>query len=177
MQNFQKNQHLSLSKRRTFMTPARTSLSVGLDKHTTSKGQEIMWRDRILEAKEAKGIKTKSMAAYSGMTEKTVTRMLKGETQEPYVGNVILLGASVGLTPMEIFSETGLVVGSQDLATLQAEVDRLTVELGELTVEVAKLKDEVASLNADNDILRLRLEHKEELIRHKDEIIALLRHA
>lgn len=152
------------------MTPARTSLSVGLDKHTTSKGQEIMWRDRILEAKEAKGIKTRSMAAYSGMTEKTVIRMLNGETREPYVGNVILLGASVGLTPMEIFSETGLVVGSQDLATLQAEVDRLTAE-------AAKLKDEVASLTVKNDILRLKLEHKEELIKHKDAIIELLRRA
>lgn len=134
-----------------------------------------MWRDRILEAKKEKGITTKSMAEHTELTEKTVTRMLKGEAQ-PYVCNVLALGASVGLSPWEIFMETGCVVGGQDLTTLQADVDRLTAELDALTTEVAKLKGEVASLNAENDLLRLKLEHKEELVKHKDDIIALLRH-
>lgn len=134
-----------------------------------------MWRDRILEAKKAKGITTKSMADFTGMTEKTVGRMLKGETREPYVGNVIMLGASVGLSPLEIFAETGLVVGSQDLAAAQAEAESLTAELAELTLEVARLKGENAALVAKNDLLELKIEHKDELIKHKDEIIALLR--
>ena len=82
-----------------------------------------MWRDRVLEAKKSKGITTKSMSEFTGMTEKTISRMLNGETNDPYVGNVIMLGASVGLSPMEIFAETGLVVGSQDLAAAQAEVE------------------------------------------------------
>lgn len=152
-------------------------MSVECDKNTILKGQEVMWRDRIIEAKNAKGIKTKSMAEYTGMTEKTINRMLNGETQEPYVGNVIILGASVGLTPIEIFAETGLVVGNQDLVTLQAEVDRLTAELNEITAEAVKLRGEVATLTAEKDLLRLKLEHKDELVKHKDEIIALLRSA
>lgn len=134
-----------------------------------------MWRDRILEAKRAKGVKTKYMADFALMTEKSVNRILSGETQNPYVDNVIVLGAAVGLTPSEIFDETGLVVGGQDLATMQAEVDRLTAELGALTSEVAALKSETTALATENDLLRIKLESKEELIKHKDEIIALLR--
>lgn len=134
-----------------------------------------MWRDRILEAKRAKNITTKSMADFTGMTEKTISRMLNGETKDPYVGNVIMLGASVGLSPMEIFSETGLVVGSQDLATAQAEVDRLTAELADRDAEVSRLKSEVATLTVENELLQLKIGHKDELIKHKDEIIHLMR--
>lgn len=134
-----------------------------------------MWRDRVLEAKKSKNITTKSMSEFTGMTEKTISRMLNGETNDPYVGNVIMLGASVGLSPMEIFAETGLVVGSQDLAAAQAEVERLTAELAESTLEVARLKGENAALDAKKDLLELTIEHKDELIKHKDYIIELLR--
>lgn len=134
-----------------------------------------MWRDRILEAKKEKGIKTKAMADFIRMPEKTVSRILSGKTQAPYVDTVIALGQSVGLTPVEVFAETGLVVGDQDFAVLQAEVDRLNDELTTLLADAEKLKSQVSALMVENDHLQMRLEHKEELIKHKDEIIILLR--
>ena len=134
-----------------------------------------MWRDRILEAKKEKGTPTKKMAEFAQLSEKTVTRMLTDPTHVPYVDNVIMIGASVGLSPREIFSETGLVVGDQDLAVLQAEVERLTSEIAELKTDNEKLKSQVSALTVENDLLHLKLEHKDELIKHKDEIITLLR--
>ena len=116
-----------------------------------------MWRDRILAAKKEKGISTKSMAEYAQMTEKTVARILSGETQTPYVGNVITLGASVGLSPQEIFSETGLVVGGQDLATAQAEIIAAQAE-------IARLNDAIAALTTENALLQKELKHKEEIV-------------
>ena len=134
-----------------------------------------MWRDRILEAKKEKGITSKSIAEYAHLTEKTVKRILTDKTQAPYVDTVIAIGAAVGLSPREIFSEAGVVVGDQDSAVLQAEVDRLTNELAELSTEAEKLKSQVSALTVENDLLRLKLEHQEELVKHKDEIIMLLR--
>lgn len=134
-----------------------------------------MWRDRILEAKKEKDIRTKTIAEFVRMPEKTVSRILSGKTQAPYVDTVIALGASVGLTPEEVFSETGVVVGDQDHAVLQAEVERLTNELAALLADVEKLKSQVSALTVENDLLRMKLEHKEELIKNKDEIIMLLR--
>lgn len=134
-----------------------------------------MWRDRILEAKTVKNISTKSMAEYAGLTEKTVKRILTDKTQTPYVDNVIILGASVGLSPREIFSETGVIVGDQDVAILQAEVERLTNEVTSLNSDIEDLKANISALTVENDLLRLKLEHKEELVKNKDEIILLLR--
>lgn len=134
-----------------------------------------MWRDRILAAQKEKGITTKAMAEYAQMTEKSVTRILNNKTANPYVSNVLLLGASVGLSSKEIFSETGVVVGDQDLAILQAEADRLTAELAQRDTDLEGLKHQVTALTVEIDLLRLKLEHKEELIKHKDDIIALMR--
>ena len=134
-----------------------------------------MWRDRILEAKKEKGISTKTIAEYAHLTEKTVRRILTDTTQAPYVDNVIILGAAVGLSPREIFSETGVIVGDQDIAVMQAEVDRLKNELLTLTADTEGLKSQISALTVENDLLRLKLEHKEELVKNKDEIILLLR--
>lgn len=134
-----------------------------------------MWRDRILAAKKEKGISTKYMAEYSHLTEKTVTRILTDKTSAPYIDNVITLGASVGLTPRELFDETGVIVGEQTLAVLQAEVERLKDELVTLSNNSDELKSKVSELTVENGLLRLKLDHKEELIKNKDEIILLLR--
>ena len=134
-----------------------------------------MWRDRVLVTQKEKGISNKAIAEYAQMTEKSVTRILSGKTQSPYVDNVIIIGAAVGLTPRELFSETGLVVGDQDLAILQAEVERLTNELAELNENTEELKRKVSKLTVENELLRLKLDHKEELVKHKDDIILLLR--
>lgn len=134
-----------------------------------------MWRDRILDAKKEKGITTKSMAEFVRMPEKTVTRILTGKTPSPYVDTVIALGASVGLSPREVFSETGVVVGDQDLAVLQVEVDRLKEEILEHTTNEESLKSQVSTLTVERDLLRLKLDHKEEIVKHQEEIIKLLR--
>ena len=134
-----------------------------------------MWRDRILEAKKEKDIRTKTIAEFVRMPEKTVSRILSGKTQAPYVDTVIALGTAVGLSPEEVFSETGVVVGDQDLAVLQVEVERLTTELAALRADAEKLKSQVSALTVENELLRMKLEHKEELVKHKDEIIVLLK--
>ena len=134
-----------------------------------------MWRDRILEAKREKDVRTKTIAAFVRMSEKTVARILSGETQAPYVDTVIALGASVGLTPEEIFAETGVVVGDQDHAFLEAEVERLRTELTSKTQEVEQLKSQISALQVEKEMLTMQLEHQKELNKHKDEIILLQR--
>ena len=79
-----------------------------------------MWRERIIEAKQKLGVSTKTMAERTmHIPERTIIRLLNGETDNPYVDTVLEVGASVGLTPQEIFSESNLVLGDKDLASLQ----------------------------------------------------------
>lgn len=95
-----------------------------------------------------KGITTKYMADYAQMSEKTVARMLSGVNTKkgPYIDNVIMLGAAVGLTPREIFSETGLVVGDENLETLQTEVLELRYERDKLAEENLVLQRKIDDL-------------------------------
>lgn len=127
----------------------------------TSGKDKNMWRDKILAARKEKGATIKYMAEYAKMSEKSVGRILNDKEYTPRVDDVIEIGASVGLSPQEIFSETTLVVNNQEFADLKAQVDKLQTKVSELT--------------AENDILKMKLEHKEEIVKHKDEIISLLR--
>lgn len=118
-----------------------------------------MWRDKIIEQKKLKNISTKTIAEKARLSEKTVTRILKGETMFPSVDAVVDIGAAVGLSERDLFSESNLVVGNDDLVRLQTEL--------------AQLMDKCVRLEDENDRLRTKLAHKEEILAHKEKIISL----
>ena len=71
----------------------------------------------------------------------------------------------------ELLADSKSVVGNQHYITLHEEIDTLTAEVEKLNGELALLcaensvlKDKVGVLTTENDILRLKLEHKEEII-------------
>ena len=124
-----------------------------------------MWRERIIEAKKALGVSPKTMSERTmHIPERTIVRLLNGETSNPYVDTVLEVGASVGLSPQEIFSETNLVLGDKDLATLQADLDIVKAENDILVTENTVLKNKIAVLTSELDLIKKELEHKEEII-------------
>lgn len=131
-----------------------------------------MWRERIIEAKKAKNITTKMMAAEVRLPEQTIARILSGKTATPRIDSILDLGASVGLSPAELFAETTSVLGDKNLIALQEELDQANAALSALRAEFSSLSEENTNLKldnvtlkAENDLLRLNLEHKEEIIR------------
>lgn len=124
-----------------------------------------MWLDKIIEAKEAKGITTKQMAEkIKTLPEETIRRILSGKTKTPRIDTVLDLGASVGLSSHEIFEESTAYVGGESFKALQAEFDTLKNEQESIIAENKSLKEEVTSLSHENDILKIKLELKEEII-------------
>lgn len=124
-----------------------------------------MWLDKIIEAKESKGITTKQMAEkIKTLPEETIRRILSGKTKTPRVDTVLDLGASVGLSSHEIFEESTAYVGGESFKALQAEIDTLKNERESIIAENKSLKEEVTSLSHENDILKIKLELKEEII-------------
>lgn len=131
-----------------------------------------MWREKIIEAKKSKNITTKMMAEKVRLPEQTITRILSGKTETPRIDSVLDLGASVGLSPAELFAETTAVLGDKNLSMLQEEVDKTNATLTALQAEFATMSEEVTNLKvknvalqAENDMLRMKLELKEEIIR------------
>jgi transcriptional regulator with XRE-family HTH domain len=140
-----------------------------------------MWREQILEAKKAKNITTKMMSEKVRLPEQTITRILSGKTETPRIDTVLDLGAAVGLSPWELFSETTSVLGDKNLAILQEELDKVNAALLALQTEFASLSEEATglrlknvTLQSENDMLQMKLEHKDEIIRLHNRYIAYI---
>lgn len=123
-----------------------------------------MWLDNLKDLKKEKGMSVKQIAEATNLPERTVSRIFSGDTDNPYVDTLHRIVSVLGGSLDSILADTKMVVGDSNLITLQADVDRLNGELTIISAENAVLKDKVVNLTAENDILRLKLEHKEEII-------------
>ena len=125
---------------------------------------KYMWLERIKEAKEARGITTKEMADHMNLPKETITRILSGKTENPYITTVLKMGESVGLSEWEIFQETGLVIGTANLKELQEELERTKAQLDLVRITCEVKETENAALLAEISLLKMELQHKEELL-------------
>lgn len=123
-----------------------------------------MWLDNLKDLKKEKGMSVKQIAEATNLPERTVSRIFSGDTDNPYVDTLHRIVSVLGGSLDSILADTKMVVGDSNLITLQADVDRLNGELTLISAENAVLKDKVVNLTAENDLLRLKLEHKEEII-------------
>lgn len=104
------------------------------------------------------------IADATNLPDKTIDRIFAGKTADPYVSTLHRIVTSLGSSLDELFADTKVVVGNEKLATLQKTVEVITAELDMVKAESAVLKDKVVSLTAENDLLRMKLSHKEELL-------------
>ncbi len=130
-----------------------------------------MWLDNIKELKKEKKMSVKQIAEATKLPERTVTRIFSGDTENPYVDTLHRIVTVLGGSLDDILADTKVVVGDKDLVTLQENVEAVTTERDILTAErdmiateLAVLKDKVAALTAENDLLKMQLKHKEEII-------------
>ena len=124
-----------------------------------------MWLDNLKELKKAKGISAKQIAELTNLPERTIVRIFSGETPNPYVDTLYRIVAVLDGSLDDVLADSKTVVGSKNLAILQSEIDRLNTENVMLNAELVVLKDKVVTLTAENDLIRSKLEHKEEIIR------------
>ena len=124
-----------------------------------------MWLDNLRELRKEKGNPPiKKIAETAKLPERTVNRIFAGETLNPYVSTLDLIAKALGSSLDGILSDTKVVVGNEKMAELQEKTEKLSAELDLVTAENVILQDKVACLTAENDLLRMKLEHKEEII-------------
>lgn len=130
-----------------------------------------MWLDKLKELKKEKGMSVKQIAERTNLPERTVNRVFSGDTDNPYVDTLHRIVSALGGSLDDILTDSKVVVGDTDLKTLQedndtlqATIEKLTAENALLSAENKILSDQVTNLTAEKDILRLKLDHKEEII-------------
>ena len=129
------------------------------------------WLINLIELKNRTDISFKQIAEAENLSEKSVSNVFLGKSKNPGVDLVRRIIHALGGTLSEIFTESGAVIGGQDLVTLQSEVSRLTEENAMLTqsLNIANLdltvqKDKVSALEAEIKILRIKLECEEKIV-------------
>lgn len=123
-----------------------------------------MWLDNLKELKKNAGMTAKQISESANLPERTVVRIFSGDTPNPYVDTLYRIVTVLGGSLDDVLADSKTVVGNANLATLQNEVDRLNGELALLQTENVMYKDKVGVLTAEIDILKMKLEHKEEII-------------
>lgn len=123
-----------------------------------------MWLENLKQLKKEKGMSSKQIAEKTNLPERTVTRIFSGDTDNPYVDTLHRIVTVLGGSLDDILADTKVVVGEENLVTLQENVDVVTAERDLIITENAILKDKVAALTAENDLLKMQLKHKEEII-------------
>ena len=137
-----------------------------------------MWRDSINQRKKEMGVSDKWIAEKSRVPLRTVTRITSGESPETSVSNIRAIFAVLDLSMDEEFSDSTCVIGGKryrDLmdvnAKLTSEKDALAAELERIRAELDLFKADKAAqdaalvaLHAENDILRVKAELKDEII-------------
>lgn len=128
------------------------------------------WLINLIELYNRSDMTFKQIAEKENLAEKSVSNVLLGKSKSPGVDLIRRIIHALNGTWREIFGESDAVIGGQDLATLQAEVDRLTEEVALLTsslnisnLENTVLKDKVMALENENKLLCLKLEYEEKL--------------
>ena len=123
-----------------------------------------MWLDNLKELKKKTGMSAKQIADKTNLPERTVSRIFSGDTDNPYVDTLHRIVTVLGGSLDDILADTKVVVGEENLVTLQENVEVVTAERDLITAENAILKDKVATLSAENEMLKMQLKHKEEII-------------
>ena len=121
-----------------------------------------MWLENIKELKKKTGMSVKQIAEKTSLPERTVNRIFSGDTANPYVDTLHRIVTALGGTLDDILADTKVVVGTENLATLQENLQAVHTEKERLIAENTILLNKVSVLNAENEILKMKLRHKEE---------------
>ena len=123
-----------------------------------------MWLDNLIELKKEAGKSCKQIAEGTFMPERTVTRIFHRETDNPSITTLIPIINFLGGSFDEIFADTKAVVGEHNLVSLQEKLEVVTVERDLIRAEKSILKDKITALTSENELLKMQLMHKEELL-------------
>ena len=123
-----------------------------------------MWLENLKRLKKETGMSVKQIADETKLPERTVARVFSGDTDNPYVDTLHRIVTVLGGSLDDILADTKVVVGDENLATLQENVEVAKAENNLITAENAILKSKVETLTAEVERLKQELMHKEEII-------------
>ena len=123
-----------------------------------------MWLDNLKELKKAKGMTSKQIADATKIPESTIKRIFSGETEDPYVFTIHRIVIALGGSLDHILADTNAVLAQESLVEVKETVGVAEAERDLVAAENAILKGKVDALTAENEMLKMEIKHKDEII-------------
>lgn len=124
-----------------------------------------MWLDNLKELKKKAGMSAKQIAEKTNLPERTVCRILAGETEHPYADTLDLIVKALGNYDLgDIFADTKVIVATDDLVEIKESVDIVEAKNDRILAENEMLKAKNSALTMEVELLKKEIQHKEELL-------------
>ena len=123
-----------------------------------------MWLDNLKRLKQEKGMTTKQIAEKTNLPEKTISRILSGDTINPYVDTIQRIATAFDASLDDVFADTKVVVATETLAEVKENVNSIEADLAVITAENVSLKAEITALVHEIEMLRMEIKHKDDLL-------------
>lgn len=123
-----------------------------------------MWLENLKELKKKTGMSIKQIGENANLPEKTVNRILSGDTDHPRIDTLVLIVEAMGGKISEIFADTNVVVATESLVEIKETADVVEAENGVISAKNDMLEAKVAALTMEVELLKKELQHKEELL-------------
>ena len=123
-----------------------------------------MWLENLKELKKKTGMSVKQIADKANLPERTVSRIIAGETDHPRIDTLGLMVDALGGTLQDIFADTNVIVATETLVDIKEVAEVVGAERDMIAVENDMLKAKNAALTTEIELLRKELAHKEELL-------------
>ena len=123
-----------------------------------------MWRDNLKELRKRSGFTIQQIAVKADLSESTVHRMFMEGESMPLASNLYRAVKAMGGSLDDILSDTCAFVASPDVVEAKKSADMAEAEHELIRLENERLKTINAALVAENKLLKLELQHKEELL-------------
>lgn len=123
-----------------------------------------MWLDNLKDLKKRTGMSSKQIAEKTKLPERTISRIFAGESDHPYADTLDLIVKAMGYDLGDIFSDTKVVVATDELVGIKEAVDVVEAERDLTLVENEMLKAKVAAMTTEIELLKKEIQHKDEII-------------
>ena len=123
-----------------------------------------MWLQNLQELKRRAGKTTKQLSIETNLPERTLSRILTGETEHPQIDTLYMIVTSLGGNLNDIFADTNVVVATETLKEVKETAEAIEAERDLVLAELEMLRAKTAAQEAEILLLKERLQHKEEII-------------
>jgi transcriptional regulator with XRE-family HTH domain len=134
-----------------------------------------MWLENLKELKKSSGMSAKQIGERAKLPEKTINRILSGDTDHPRIDTLVLIVEAMGGKMRDIFADTNIVVATEALVEAQGTVEVVEAENNVMSAKNEMLEAKNAAMNMEIELLKKELKHKDELLALHNYYISLIR--